>query len=119
MRISTALEWNGTDGRSVESVSTHLGTDICSPAQGQAGRKLLLCRWAFPFRDDAAKTLYFDLAQEAQTCLGFDKPEADQLVNHPDSYDLQQFVLPDATLAISLKDKTALGQTLVFLRITK
>jgi hypothetical protein len=41
----------------------------------------------------------------------------DQSVNHPDAYDLRLFRLDGAEFAVSLKDKGALQQTLVFLRV--
>ena len=40
----------------------------------------------------------------------------DARVNHPDSYDLREWIADSGTWSVSVKDKGALGQTLVFLR---
>ena len=40
------------------------------------------------------------------------------LVSHPDSYHLRQFQVDEKTVSVSLKDKGALAQTYVFLRVT-
>ena len=44
---------------------------------------------------------------------------SDTGVNHPDTYDLQMFRTVAGTVSVSLKDKGALQQTYVFLRIEK
>jgi len=56
--------------------------------------------------------------QGLAACLGPDAKETtDQIVNHPDAYDLREFELDGSTYAVSLKDKGALQQTYVFLRV--
>jgi hypothetical protein len=40
-------------------------------------------------------------------------------VNHPDSYDLRQFSSGVGMISVSLKDKGALNQTYVFLRVER
>ena len=39
------------------------------------------------------------------------------VVNHPDSYDLRQYAWEGGVVSLSLKDKGALGATMVFLRM--
>lgn len=77
-----------------------------------------VCQWRFEYRNGAAQGLFDLYAKTLETCLG-PQPEADLGVNHPDSYDLKQFHTEEGTVFISKKDKAALQQTLVFLRVER
>ena len=60
------------------------------------------------------------LDQEIRHC--FDNAvalPADTAVNHPDSYLLKRYQTGDLVISASLKDKAALSQSLVFLRIDR
>jgi hypothetical protein len=76
------------------------------------------CNWTFPYRAPEAEIAFETVVADMTACLG---PQAvmskDQSVNHPDAYDLRMFRLDGQEFAVSLKDKGALQQTLVFIRV--
>ncbi len=82
------------------------------------GARNMHCALEFPYRSAAATATFDTLLDEMTQCLG---PTAsvttDQSVNHPDAYDLREFKLDGRSYAVSIKDKGALQQTLVFLRV--
>ncbi|MEM8793247.1 MAG: hypothetical protein AAGE80_16620 [Pseudomonadota bacterium] len=84
----------------------------------QADGKAPYCYWSFPLRAQEARSAFSRLESDLRTCLGSGLPYLpDQDVNHPDSYTAGSFQTNEAEIAISLKDKAALNQTLVFLRV--
>ena len=93
-------------------------TAVCRPSVGLSGASHVHCHWSFAYRSDAAELVFQGLINQMAACLG---PEAimraDTSVNHPDAYDLRMFDLAGRTFAVSLKDKGALQQTLVFVRV--
>lgn len=94
------------------------GDETCSLLLQLGGAKVMNCHWAFAFRDDQARAMFDALVEQIQACDGTRTVlEQDQRVNHPDSYDLRKFVYTDISIDVSLKDKGALQQTFVFLRI--
>ena len=79
----------------------------------------LNCNWAHPFRSTSASDQFTALVASVSACLGASaEMPRDLIVNHPDSYDLRQFTDAQGTVAISLKDKGALQQPLVFMRFS-
>ena len=90
----------------------------CRASLGLSGERHMHCNWMFPYRAPAARTAFENLTRELTECLG---PEAemttDQSVNHPDAYQLFQFDLLGREFAVSIKDKGALQQTHVFVRV--
>ena len=77
------------------------------------------CRWAFPYRAQAATQAFEALNVAISRCLGpTARMTSDPDVNHPDFYDLQIFQFGDQEIGISLKNKAALSQTFVFVRVT-
>ena len=72
-------------------------------------------------RQDALATNQFiKLNNELRTYSGETFPVIEDLdVNHPDFYDLKTYTKMETSLAVSLKDKAALDQTYVFLRVSK
>lgn len=90
----------------------------CQTSLTLSGAQDLHCRWTFAYRAEAAQVAFQDIITDVSACLGPDAVQStDQSVNHPDAYDLRLFALGDLTYAVSLKDKGALQQTLVFVRI--
>ncbi|MEO1139103.1 MAG: hypothetical protein AAFW87_06570 [Pseudomonadota bacterium] len=75
-----------------------------------------VCQWRFDYRNASAAGLYDMFSQQLEKCLG---PQiiTDKGVNHPDSYDLRQYQAKDGMIFVSIKDKAALQQTIVFLRV--
>ncbi len=75
------------------------------------------CHWAFDYRSAAARDAFADILDAVTACLGPDiTVSTDQSVNHPDAYDLRLIDHDGQQYAVSLKDKGALQQTLVFVR---
>ena len=75
------------------------------------------CQWSHSFRSDAAQAAFDDLGETVAACFPAAKAVRDQPVNHPDFYDLRSYDLGGTELALSLKDKAALGKTFVFLHV--
>ena len=85
---------------------------------GVSGAKNTHCYWGFPYRSDDAAKMFQDMVADASACLGRGVTVMkDQSVNHPDAYDLRAFKLDEREIGVSIKDKGALQQTLVFLRV--
>lgn len=91
--------------------------ETCRPVATLAGSGDV-CQWSFAYRAPDAVAGFERLTDNVRSCLGADTERgADTPVNHPDSYDLRQFVAGGTLISVSLKDKAALRRTLVFLRI--
>ena len=94
-----------------------LDADDCSMSIAIGGARTLHCHWRFAYRADEANALFERLHEALADCSGGAEPEADQQVNHPDSYDQRRFGIGGVPVSVSLKDKGALQQTLVFLAV--
>jgi hypothetical protein len=76
------------------------------------------CGWEFPHRAQEAYDRFDDLVRRVDACIGRDVVgQNDRNVNHPDTYALRRYETPRAEVSVSLKDKSALEQTFVFIRI--
>lgn len=101
----------------------HPGTGDIAPCKASrmlSGATQTHCAWVFAYRDPAATEAFDQLIQAVAGCLGdtahkHDDPD----VNHPDFYDLQIFDIDGHEVGVSLKDKAALSETYVFLRLTR
>lgn len=114
-----ACAFGCADLASLDDFAATLGAPegaICATYLASAGTTGTSCHWRFSFRDVAANTLSDDLWRQLTSCRRGASPDAEQPVNHPDSYDLREWRTAEGTYAISVKDKGALGLTLVFLR---
>lgn len=74
------------------------------------------CSWQFEFRERAAKTAFEHIADRLGTCFPF---EPDAGVNHPDTHNSRIYVTNGAKVVVSIKDKSALNSTFVFLKVGK
>lgn len=76
------------------------------------------CTWTFQHRDAEAYTTFENLDQALRSCIG-DRAALsdDQRVNHPDFYDSRIFLLDQTKVAVSVKDKSALGSTFIFVSV--
>jgi hypothetical protein len=93
-------------------------TATCSTSLGLSGVRNVSCYWSYGYRTPEAIDTFEAVTAALSACLGQNAVMAtDQSVNHPDAYDLRLFRLDGAEFAVSLKDKGALQQTLVFLRV--
>ena len=88
----------------------------CAPYLTLTGQGAVSCHWAFGFRDTAAKTWAETLWATLTTCHAGAPLAPDLRVNHPDSYDLREWVVGQDVYRVSVKDKSGQDRTLVFLR---
>lgn len=90
----------------------------CRTSRALSGASHVHCSWSFDYRSDAATEVFEGMTAAVTACLG---PEAtmisDSSVNHPDAYSLRMFDRAGQEFAVSVKDKGALKQTLVFVRV--
>lgn len=93
-------------------------TAICPTAQQTTG-EALFCYSEHPFRSETALIRAEQLETELSACFAAVPTIADVTVNHPDSYDVRHFNVQGARISLSVKDKGALGKTLIFLRIVE
>lgn len=94
------------------------GAEHCAVSLQLSGTRRYQCRWRFGFRDAAAAETFAALNRDLPECLGGAATAAtDKPVNHPDTYDQRRYRTGAAEIAVSLKDKSALGVTYVFLQI--
>ena len=97
--------------------------DMAGMVPGQCSMQIhpdaQVCRWDFAYRAEEAQAAFDAMSGALATCA---EPSGalteDQPVNHPDSYALHRYVLEGREVALSLKDKAALGKSLIFLRVT-
>lgn len=95
-------------------------TAICTQSLMLGGGTQLHCGWAFAYRTPDAAQAFDRIVSAVTQCLGSDAAvTADLDVNHPDFYDLQTFQLGGQEIGVSLKDKAALSETYVFLRVSR
>ena len=94
------------------------GEATCRPSLAMSGVRNMHCSLEFAYRAPAATQTFNVLVDDLTACLGPDATVvSDQSVNHPDSYDLSVFTHQGREYAVSVKDKGALQQTHVFVRI--
>ena len=93
------------------------GASDCAVRQLLRG-KSYYCTWEFRHRDAEAYMTFKALGQELESCIG-DRAvlSDDQNVNHPDFYEARMFLLDQAKVSVSVKDKSALGSTFVFVSV--
>ena len=75
------------------------------------------CRWSFDLGDNVSRALYDALVKTLRDCPNLEGAVRDSGVNHPDFYDAWAIQLGDRGFTVSIKDKSALQQTFVVLRI--
>lgn len=91
----------------------------CTTSRVLGGGTSTDCYWAFDFRADAAIAFFDAQADLLRHCADGPVTVEGATVNHPDSYDQLTADINGQAVSLSLKDKGALGQTLVFLRVTQ
>jgi len=76
------------------------------------------CEWEFPYRAEDAYDTFHGFVGEMNECIGQQATlHDDQSVNHPDFYALRRYEMEQAEVSVSVKDKSALGNTFVFIRV--
>ena len=118
MAATTGVE---VQAETIRGFLTGLGTSpaTCSFSLDTHGAKSANCNWAFSYRSAEATGAFQDMLAELSVCADMASGiETDQPVNHPDFYDLRLMRIAGGEMGLSIKDKAALLQTLVFLRLT-
>lgn len=94
------------------------GAEDCAVTRSLAGSKAYHCAWGFAYRDAGAAAAFEAIDRSLQACFGERaRMSGDDRVNHPDSYDLRRYRLGEVEVALSLKDKSALSRTYIFVRV--
>ncbi len=94
------------------------GAEDCAVTQSLSGLKTYHCTWEFSYRAKDAYLRFDAVKKLLKECFGdAASVSSDQRVNHPDFYDLQLYRLNQAEVAVSIKDKSALQRTYLFLRV--
>lgn len=94
------------------------GEATCRASLAMSGARHLHCSLEFAYRAPAATAAFDALSDALAACLGPDATMvSDMSVNHPDAYDLRVFTARGREYGVSIKDKGALQQTLVFVRV--
>ena len=90
----------------------------CGQGRLMSGAVSAHCYWGFGYRSDAALQSFGTTLSQVAACLSVtEATRIERSVNHPDSYELHSFDRGAGTLHVSLKDKAALQNTLIFLRM--
>ena len=90
----------------------------CSLVLILSGARVYQCAWTFDHRSDAAYAAFESFDRSLQSCLGDSaQVERDRRVNHPDFYDQRRYRVARAEVTLSVKDKSALQHTYVFVRV--
>lgn len=125
--LSAILAMGGTTAQSepcalldaIQSGEIHappLADATCQTYVTLGGNTASSCFWTFALDAPEATVFADDLWMETKTCMPGTEGRRDQPVNHPDSYELNQWRTSQGTFAVSQKRKGALRQTLVHLR---
>ena len=94
------------------------GAEDCAMARSLSGANAYYCSWMFAYRAARAYGTFDAFDQSLQKCFGERaKLSRDQSVNHPDFYDLRNYQLGQVNVTLSIKDKSALRSTHVFVRV--
>ena len=96
------------------------GLAQCRASLALGGARSVHCVLEYEYRSDSATQVFSELTDALVACSD---PAVtmieDQSVNHPDAFVLRTFENALNTYAVSIKDKGALQQTLVFVRVTR
>ena len=91
----------------------------CTVSSLLDGTEQSTCYWSYVYRSDEVHTRVEELRVGIEECLGSKSAlPADQTVNHPDSFALYRYEGQGLRVSLSLKDKAALQQSLIFLSLS-
>ena len=90
----------------------------CSTVRLLSGESAYHCSWEFPYRTAEAYDTFNAFDRSIKDCFG-ERAHlgSDQNVNHPDFYEARQYHVGHVNVTLSIKDKSALQSTLVFVRV--
>lgn len=90
----------------------------CALTRSLSGENAYHCTWRFAYREADSYGTFDAFDQSFQECFGARAQlSRDQSVNHPDFYDLRHYQLGRVKVTLSIKDKSALQSTYVFVRV--
>ena len=95
------------------------GDATCTTSRVLGGGTSRDCFVAYDFRSEEARQEFNALGELLEICAEAPVVREGALVNHPDSYTQVTAQVEGRSVSLSLKDKGALGQTLIFLRRTQ
>ena len=100
-----------------EARLTLAGASTCLVTR-KSKRSWYHCTWTFPLRAQRATDSFDAFAGKLDGCLAQRATiHNDRSVNHPDSYTARRYDLEQAEVSLSVKDKAALGNTFIFIRV--
>jgi hypothetical protein len=88
----------------------------CTSSRTLGGGQSKDCYWSFDYRSAEATQVYEQMTELLGLCADSPVEVQTAQVNHPDSFDQVLGLVEGRKVSVSLKDKGALNQTLVFLR---
>ncbi len=116
-RCAVISDWSEGGAQELTALFGANKPEQCGESLGQSGATSRHCAWGYPYRMAQAQQDFKTLGALLQGCFeGAASGNGDQVVNHPDSYDLRMFQTENGALSMSLKDKGALQKTYIFLR---
>ena len=93
------------------------GASSCSVTR-KSKRTWYHCAWEFPHRAEQAYDTFDRFVERLNDCVGRRATvHSDRSVNHPDHYASRRYELNQAEVSVSIKDKSALGRSFVFIRV--
>lgn len=111
-----AVEADEEDGDHDVTLSLS-GTSYCFVTK-KSSRTWYHCGWEFPHRTQRAYDRFDEFVGRLDDCIGqHATAHTDQKVNHPDFYALRRYEMEQADVSVSVKDKSALGKTFVFIKV--
>ena len=95
----------------------HFQTAHCTVSKSSEGNSYH-CVWKFPLQSPDAAQKFRDIEGILKECMrSGTAAKRDKGVNHPDFYDAAQFLLENAKVTLSIKEKSTLQNTFISLRI--
>lgn len=91
----------------------------CGQSQALGGGTSKHCIWTYDLRAGSAQATFEALRTQLLGCAQAESIVSSSPVNHPDTFDQVTGEFDQMSISIALKDKTALGKSLIVLRAQK
>ncbi len=92
-------------------------TAICTTSRQLGGGQSRDCHWPFDYRAQAAQVAFSELVDGLTQCTDGPVIRDTGSVNHPDSFEQLTTTINGRSFSLSIKDKGARQETLIFLRV--
>ena len=107
----------GTEVPEPTALAQRLSFEKCAASQTETGPSFY-CMNAFQYRSNTAITRFEGEVASIQDCFPGDAAlPAPNGVNHPDTHNVRMFLVDQARITVSLKDKAQHGKSYVFLQV--